>query len=284
LALTSGPADGSAINDPTPTFRFFSRESGASFQCRYEREGFSACSDPRSDTPAAALRDGQQTFRVRAMDAAHNVSDPLVRSFTVDTVPPRVTIQRRGKTGSKNRKARATFFLEASEEVRRQCRVDARPFKPCSWRYTTPRLSPGRHQLGVKVKDRAGNVSGVRGWFRIGKKHSRIATPGEPKRPRCRGLAATLIGSPGDDRLVGTSGRDVIVGLGGDDAIDARAGRDVICARYGHDTVTGGTDRDWMRGGPGPDELHGGSGYDTIRGGTGEDVCGNNTRDVTLHC
>jgi hemolysin type calcium-binding protein/putative glycosyl hydrolase/Big-like domain-containing protein len=284
VALTSGPANGSAINDPTPTFRFSSSEPRVSFECRYERQGFSACSDPRSDTPGSPLRDGLQTFRVRAVDVAHNASEPLLRSFTVDTVPPRVTIQRRGKTGSPNRKARATFFLEASEQVRRQCRVDARPFRHCSWRYTTPRLRAGRHQLKVKVTDRAGNVSAVGGWFRIGKKHSRITTPGEPTRATCRGLAATVIGSPGDDRLVGTSGRDVIVPLGGDDVVDARGGRDVVCAKYGQDDVTTGPGADWVRGGPGRDELHGGRGHDTIRGGTGADVCGSDPRDVTLHC
>jgi hypothetical protein len=284
VTLRSGPANGSATNDPTPTFRFSSSDARASFQCRYERQGFSACSGPRSDTPSAPLRDGAQRFRVRAVDAAHNLSDVELRSFTVDTVPPRVTIQRRGKKGTGTRKGRATFFLQASELVARRCRVDARPFKSCGERYTTPRLNPGRHRLKVKVTDRAGNISAVREWFRIAKDHSRITTPDEPKRAHCRGLAATVVGSPGDDRLVGTSGRDVIVGLGGADTIDARAGRDVICARYGHDTVSGGPGRDWMRGGPGPDELHGGRGRDTIRGGAGADVCGNDPRDVTLHC
>ena len=284
VTFTSGPTNGAATNDPTPTFRFSSSEARTSFQCRYERQGFSACSDPRADTPAAPLRDGTQRFRVRAVDAAHNLSDVQLRSFTVDTVPPRVTIQRRGKKGTGTRRGRATFFLEASELVTMRCRVDARPFKPCSRRFTTPRLNPGRHRLKVRVTDRASNISDVRDWFRIAKKHSRITTPGEPKRAHCRGLAATVVGSPGDDRLVGTSGRDVIIPLGGNDTVDARGGRDIICARYGQDDVTTGPGADWIRGGPGHDELHGGRGHDTIRGGTGSDVCGSDSRDVTLHC
>ncbi|WP_281369007.1 hypothetical protein [Nocardioides ungokensis] len=35
--------------------------------------------------------------------------------------------------------------------------------------------------------------------------------------PTCHGVAATIVGTPGDDTLVGTDGADVIVGLGGND-------------------------------------------------------------------
>src|SRR5207253_3922478 len=44
--------------------------------------------------------------------------------------------------------------------------------------------------------------------------------------PTCRGVAATISGTPGDDVLLGTPGPDVIAALGGNDRIVARAGRD----------------------------------------------------------
>ena len=41
--------------------------------------------------------------------------------------------------------------------------------------------------------------------------------------PTCRGLPATIVGTPGDDFIDRHPGDDVIVGLGGNDVIDRRA-------------------------------------------------------------
>ena len=89
----SGPADGAVTNDPTPSFRFSSTESRPSFQCRDEGRGFSACSGARSDTAARGPLRRDPTFFVRAIDAAGNKSDCVLTVFTVDTVPPKVTIK-----------------------------------------------------------------------------------------------------------------------------------------------------------------------------------------------
>ena len=77
--------------------------------------------------------------------------------------------------------------------------------------------------------------------------------------PACHGQPATIVGTPGWDRLVGTQGRDVIVGLGGDDVILGLGGDDVLCGNVGADT---------LRGGAGDDELYGGLAHRWIdRGG-----------------
>ena len=280
----SGPANASATNDPTPTFRFSSTERGSTFRCRYEGENFTPCSGARSDTPSQNLPDGIQKFRVRAVDRAHNTSEIVLRTFAVDTVAPKVTILRQGKALRRSRGARATFFLDASEEVRRYCRVDSRPFKLCGRRYTTPRLAFGRHRLKVKAIDRAGNVSAGRKHFRIAKTHRRTPTTTGGHTPRCRGLVATVLGTRDSDRLIGTNDRDVIVAFSGNDTIRAHGGRDVICTRYGEDDVRAGPGSDWVRGGPASDEVSGGPGHDTLRGGTGLDACGSDARDLTLHC
>ncbi len=70
----------------------------------------------------------------------------------------------------------------------------------------------------------------------------------------CRGRAATIIGTSGDDRIDGTRGDDVIVGLGGDDKIHGAAGNDVIC------------------GGSGDDKLNGQGGDDVVDGGSGRNL------------
>jgi uncharacterized repeat protein (TIGR01451 family) len=114
----------------------------------------------------------------------------------------------------------------------------------------------------------------------------------------CRGVAATVTGTPGNDVLNGTEGPDVIVGLGGSDRIVAMSGRDLVCAGAGNDYIAagsaldrvfagvgrdrllgrGGSDQlsagggnDLLKGGRGADRLRGGRGFDTCRGGPGID-------------
>src|SRR5712692_7987809 len=60
-----------------------------------------------------------------------------------------------------------------------------------------------------------------------------------PGTPTCGGLAATIVGTPGNDVLVGTSGPDVIVGGSGDDQISGLEGDDVICGDQGNDVIQG---------------------------------------------
>jgi uncharacterized repeat protein (TIGR01451 family) len=119
----------------------------------------------------------------------------------------------------------------------------------------------------------------------------------------CRGVRATVIGTPGSDRLAGTGGPDVVAALGGGDVIIGLAGRDLICAGGGNDRVTAGSaadrvfggaggdrlrgrgGRDLLAGNPGADILAGNRGNDRLRGGRGFDVCfGGAGRDSERGC
>ncbi|MEK6273263.1 MAG: hypothetical protein AABM42_11575 [Actinomycetota bacterium] len=280
MTISSGPVDRSTTDDPTPTFRFSPTEPGSTFQCRYEGHGFSACSGASSDTAASPLEDGPHAFWVRGIDAAGNQGDGLDVKFLVDTAAPELKIKGPSKTTTRRDKAAATFALKASEHVGLRCRIDSRRFKPCSWRYRTPKLSRGTHTVNVKATDRAGNVGTKRKLFEIARKLPKLpigvplTAASAPSNPRCHRVAATLIGSPHADRLLGTNGPDVIVGFGGDDRINGRGGRDRICGRRGDDQVTAGWGDDRILGGPGSDDIWGGAGRDMIRGASGFDLCG----------
>lgn len=98
--------------------------------------------------------------------------------------------------------------------------------------------------------------------------------------PTCRGFAATISGTPGDNELAGTPGPDVIAALGGNDRIVSKSGRDLICAGSGNDYVDAGSaadrvfaggGRDRLLGRGGPDVLSGSSGSDVLKGGRGSD-------------
>ncbi|MDQ2630428.1 MAG: hypothetical protein M3Y75_05570 [Actinomycetota bacterium] len=90
--------------------------------------------------------------------------------------------------------------------------------------------------------------------------------------PRCRGVAANVSGTAGDDVLLGTPGPDVIVAFGGADRIVSRSGRDLICAGGGADYVAAGSAADLVFAGAGPDRLLGRGGPDLLKGSVGNDV------------
>jgi Ca2+-binding RTX toxin-like protein len=98
-------------------------------------------------------------------------------------------------------------------------------------------------------------------------------------RPTCAGLAATIVGTQGHDKILGTPRRDVIAALSGWDTVRGRGGDDVICGSDGADTLVGGRGDDRLYGGRGAvvddrsgphllnDELRGGPGNDRLVGG-----------------
>lgn len=84
-------------------------------------------------------------------------------------------------------------------------------------------------------------------------------------------LAATIVGTPGNNLLVGTPRSDSISGLGGNDLVLGAGGADIIDGGPGADALFGGAGTDTLIGGDGPDALVGGTGSDVFDGGTGND-------------
>jgi hypothetical protein len=74
-----------------------------------------------------------------------------------DTDPPETTITKRAPSN----KSRTTItFKFRSDESRStfQCKLDKKPWKPCSSPKKVKRLVPGKHNFKVRAKDAAGNV------------------------------------------------------------------------------------------------------------------------------
>ena len=100
---------------------------------------------------------------------------------------------------------------------------------------------------------------------------------------KCHGVAATIVGTAGDDKIIGTNKADVIVAGAGDDIVKGRGGDDVICDRDGDDVVRGGKGDDVLRGAAGADLVVGGAGTDLLRGGKGKDDLRGGTGDDRLN-
>jgi Ca2+-binding RTX toxin-like protein len=101
------------------------------------------------------------------------------------------------------------------------------------------------------------------------------STPAGAAPPQCRGQAATVVGTSGDDHLAGTPGDDVVVGLGGNDVVTGLGGDDVLCGGPGADDLVGGPGDDLVYGGPDERRVHGRRTFvegDLLEGGPGDDV------------
>ena len=89
----------------------------------------------------------------------------------------------------------------------------------------------------------------------------------------CRSLKATVVGTPGADRLRGKRGRDVFAGLGGNDVIERVGKDDWVCAGPGDDEVSVPTPVRYLGFvdlGPGDDRARLAEATN-VRGGSGDD-------------
>lgn len=84
--------------------------------------------------------------------------------------------------------------------------------------------------------------------------------------------AATIVGTPGRDRLVATSpGGDTLVGGGGADTLIGGPGNDQIYGVRSGNTIKAGPGDNVIEGGTGDDRITAGDGANTIHSGSGHD-------------
>jgi Ca2+-binding RTX toxin-like protein len=164
LKIESGPSG--ATNNSKPTFTF-SASGGSTLSCaldadaaQLEDPGYGSCSGAGQHTPGTALAEGSYTFRVRATDAADNLS-VASRRFTVDMTAPETTIES-GPTGTTD-DPQPTFDFSSNEtRALFECRFDSEAFGLCSGlgRTHAPAepLADGTHVFEVRATDPAGNV------------------------------------------------------------------------------------------------------------------------------
>ena len=89
--IDSNPPNPSASGSASFSFSGIDGGNGvASFECRLDAGGFSACTSPKS---YSGLSDGSHTFQVRALDGDANADPtPASLTWTIDTLRPAVTI------------------------------------------------------------------------------------------------------------------------------------------------------------------------------------------------
>ena len=174
--ITSGPAEGATITEPSASFSFDASEPAAGFRCSLDGAPATACASPAA---LSGLANGPHTFAVVAVDANGYVSaTPTTRAFTVaatgreESAPPnreqpvsppplspkppapKTTIKGlAAKTFSRELKIRFGSNQSGSTFV---CKLDRGKYKPCASPYRTGRLSFGKHTFKVRATNAAG--------------------------------------------------------------------------------------------------------------------------------
>ena len=143
------------VTGRTARFTFVATESGVGFRCSLDGAPFASCA---SAVALSALRAGTHTLRVLAHDEAGNAdATPAEHRWRVDAQPPGTLLVEHPPSVTRSRTA--TFSFSATEGgATFQCSLDGRPFAPCASRITYTGVTPGRHVLAVRARDRARNV------------------------------------------------------------------------------------------------------------------------------
>lgn len=157
VSIDGTPSDPSSSR--LATFTFTSDDPVASFECALNGGSWQACGSPKTYT---GLEDGSNTFAVRAIDPAGNVSAPAGYSWTiaapVDTTAPEVTID--GHPDASTSETSAEFAFSADEEVVYFCALDDGEWEECTSPKSYTGLSPGEHVFRVRAMDGSENESG----------------------------------------------------------------------------------------------------------------------------
>lgn len=154
VMITSNPTNPS--NDATPAFGFSSPDATATFQCQVDGTvTFTSCT---SIYTSPTLADGAHVFRVKATDPVGNTGPEATYSWTIDTMPPAVTITS-GPMGTVA-SANATFtFTTGGSPTTTDCDLDGSGFSACAGSKTYSGVADGPHTFTVRVRDAAMNMA-----------------------------------------------------------------------------------------------------------------------------
>jgi DNA-binding beta-propeller fold protein YncE len=150
VSLTSTPP--STTGSTSASFSFTSDEAGI-FKCALGSSSFADCTSPNTVNVAA----GSNTFKVKAIDLAGNVSTTASYTWTVDKTPPNVTISS-GPSGYVQSTSASFGFDSADANATFECHLDGFAWASCASPAGYSGLSAGLHTFYVRATDQYGNV------------------------------------------------------------------------------------------------------------------------------
>ncbi len=157
VSINSGPATISGSKDASLAFTGADALSGvAKYECRLDDGAYSKCQSVQ-DYPG--LMDGKHEFRVRAIDAAGNVSDEAKHAWSIDSSQPSLLFTQTPPPISNQNMA--TFAFEGKDGLGNalasfRCSLNGTPFGSCASPQTLLSLVEGTSSFTVIGKSLAG--------------------------------------------------------------------------------------------------------------------------------
>jgi Bacterial Ig domain len=152
--ITSMPAN--PTNQTSASFSFTDTQTGVTFLCQLDGNGFSTCSSPAT---YSGLSQGSHTFSVKAQDASGNQSGPTNFTWTVDTTAPPTPVITSSPANPTTQTSASFSFSDTEAGVTFLCQLDNGAFTACASPATYSGLSQGTHTFSVQAQDAAGNQS-----------------------------------------------------------------------------------------------------------------------------
>jgi tripartite motif-containing protein 71 len=150
VTLTSTPP--LTTGSSSASFSFTSDEAGI-FKCALGSASFADCTSPDVVSVAA----GSNTFKVKSIDLAGNVSPTVSYTWTVDKTPPTVSITS-GPSGYVQSTSASFDFDSADTHATFECHLDGFAWASCTSPAGYSSLSAGLHTFYVRATDQYGNV------------------------------------------------------------------------------------------------------------------------------
>ncbi len=111
------------------------------------------------------LQDGHYVFKVWARDKAGNTTKVRTRTWTLDTIPPRVRIDVARSVAARTNKSEARVYFGVSDTgagvSHAQCRLAGGKWNKCQSPFSVRGVDEGRHVVEVRALDLAGNWGSV---------------------------------------------------------------------------------------------------------------------------
>ena len=174
VTITSGP--NGLVASATAIYTFTTGGAPIATECSLDAGAFTACTSPTTYT---GLPDAMHTFVVRVRDAAGNTGMDM-RTFTVDTMPPVVTITS-GPTGPTSDPT-PTFGFTVTGGVTIECSTGG-AFAACTSPFTSGALADGPYTFTVRAFDAAGNVGSSSRMFTVDTMGPTVTITGKPANP-----------------------------------------------------------------------------------------------------
>lgn len=193
LQIINAPFEISYYSGAVFQFSVIEARGLSRIECSLDGSAYTRCDSPVS---YSGLPDGMRTFSARAIDSAGNISTVATYRWTIDSVPPQVSLTSSVPRNTTSTSATMTFSATdngGTGVASYECRLDNGAFAPCTSPVSYSNLNVGSHMFYLRVRDVAGNTAETNFMWTIGSSSAPTPTPTPTPPPGTSADEGTII-------------------------------------------------------------------------------------------